>query len=341
MPPEPSQPPAATGNPAASQVQPLLASSGAGSSTLPRPGAGQAKGGSVEAIQAHDFRHPSVLSVNELRKLRLQHEELVQVLAARLSIYLRLEFALTLTRVETHSYRRFVEGLVNPCHCTLFKVEPLRGVCLLDINPRLGLAIVDRLLGGPGLAPGENRDLSDIEVVLLDQAIQLMVTEWCNHWARWQKLQPVLLGHENNSRFLQTSPPDAVMLLLSLEARLGECVGSLQIAFPYSALEPLIRELGLRLNTMSSETPPAPTPSPIKWKRQYDSMTVPLTACWSMMELSARQLSKLKVGDVVQLPPEFASQVQLNLAGVPKFKGRLGTREGRWAIQVSHLSASS
>src|SRR5258708_28873642 len=112
-----------------------------------------------EKIQAYDFRQPAFLSPNDLRKLRLRYEDFVRSLAARLSIYLRLEFGLEMSKLQTLSFQRFTEDLANPTHLTMFKVEPLRGICLLDIPKRLGLTIVDRMLGGPALSVNAEREL--------------------------------------------------------------------------------------------------------------------------------------------------------------------------------------
>src|SRR5262245_2383569 len=92
-----------------------------------------------ESIQPYDFRHPVYLSPTELRRLRIRHEDFIRALAARLSIYLRLEFTLQMSKLQTVTYQKFCEGLPNPTHLSLFKVEPLRGIGILDIHPRLGL----------------------------------------------------------------------------------------------------------------------------------------------------------------------------------------------------------
>src|SRR5215468_822432 len=197
-----------------SEVERLLAQVTEQEKSAPvlQPGPEQATTAPKDSIQPYDFRHPVFLSVAELRRLRMRQEEFTRALAARLSIYLRLEFSLQVSRLETIPYQKFAEGLPNPTHLSLFKVEPLRGIGILAVHPRLGLTIVDRLLGGPAHSISADHDLSEIELALLDQAVQLMLGEWCNNWASVQELRPLLLGHENNGQFLQTAPRDTIML---------------------------------------------------------------------------------------------------------------------------------
>ncbi|HXG45986.1 MAG TPA: flagellar motor switch protein FliM, partial [Methylomirabilota bacterium] len=69
-----------------------------------------------DSIQPYDFRHPVFLSPTELRRLRIRHEEFIRALAARLSIYLRLEFSLQMSKLQTIPYAKFAESLPNPTH---------------------------------------------------------------------------------------------------------------------------------------------------------------------------------------------------------------------------------
>ncbi|MCK6499975.1 MAG: flagellar motor switch protein FliM, partial [Nitrospira sp.] len=284
----------------------------------------------TDSIQPYDFRHPVFLSQGELRRLRLRHEEFIRALAARLSLYLRIEFSLQMSKLQTVLYRRFTESLANPTCLTLFRAEPLPGACILEIQPRLALTIVDRLLGGPAHSVSADHDLSEIELALLDQAVQVILSEWCSHWRPIQELRPVVLGHETNGRFLQTAPHDTVMLSLSMEARIGDCMEPMQIAFPYYTLEPLIRTLSQMIESKAGP-PPGNGDGKARWNPQFDDIRVPVTAQWQDLELAARDLAALKVGDMLEMSPSCLEKVDVQLAETSRFRGRLGKRGKHWA----------
>lgn len=292
-----------------------------------------------ESISAYDFRTPVFLSPIELRKLRIHHEEFIQALAARLSIYLRVEFSLQMAQLHTLPYRKWCEGLNSPTHLTLFRIEPLRGICLLDLPPRLGLTIVDRLLGGPGHSISGNRDLSELEVTLVDQVISLMITEWCTHWAPYRDLRPSMFGHETNGRFLQTADADAIMLVLAVEAQMGDCVETLQIAFPYSTIEPLVRQLSTRLKQGTEDLPESSSKGRDQWNPQLDDTRMEVTAEWNGLRMKARDVAGLKVGDIIPLPVDFAGQISVRLASKHCFSGRLGAVDGHMAVEVHSVVA--
>jgi flagellar motor switch protein FliM len=288
------------------------------------------------SVRVHNFRHSGFLAASELRRIRQRHEQFVRSLAARLAIFLRLEFSLQLDKVHIENYQKFIEPLPNPSYITLFKTDPLKGAGLLIIPPRLALTLVDRLLGGPGEMPTENRDLTDIEVALSDQSAMLILGEWCNHWPERRDLHATILGHENNSKFLQTSPPDTSMLILTIAAVINEQKETFQMVFPYTTLDPLMRLLNPEL---SGGAAPTPRPSAPRWNASFDEVKVNVTAEWQGLKMSARDVTQLKPGDLLGLDPACAAQVLVRFGNIPKFLGRPGTSDAKWAVQLTVPSA--
>lgn len=298
----------------------------------------RAKSALVDA-QPYDFRQPSFLSQNELRKLRLRHEEFIRSLASRFSVFLRMDFGAQMSKLHTLSYQKFIEGLPNPTYVTLFKAEPLRGICLLDIPPRLGLTLVDRLLGGPAHSVNLDREMSEIEGALLSQAVSIVLGEWCSHWHSVQELRPNILGTENNPRFLQSSSHDTVMLALSMEVRVGDCLEQMQFAFPCFTLEPLVQSLHA-LREQSENGKPENILHQRRWNPALADVEVNVAAEWQGLRLTAGELSRLKPGDVLPLSPQQMQKVKVRLANITKFDARLGTNDGRWAVELTNILKS-
>jgi flagellar motor switch protein FliM len=285
----------------------------------------------ASAVRAHDFRQSGFLAASELRRIRQRHEQFTRSLAARLAIFLRLELSVTLSKVHIETYQKFIETIPNPSFTTLFKADPLKGVCLLVVPPRLALTLVDRLLGGPGEMPAENRDLTEIEVAISDQSALLILGEWCNHWPEMRDLHATLIGHENNSKFLQTSPPDTSMLILTLQAKIAEQSETFQIVFPYATVEPLMR----LINPLPEEEDVPVRNAKPRWSPEFDEVKVPVTAEWQGLKMSAGDITRLKAGDLIGLDPACAAQVLVRFGNIPKFFGRPGTSDAKWAVQLT------
>jgi flagellar motor switch protein FliM len=288
-------------------------------------------------MPSRDARTP-LLSPRQMRHLQSHHERFAGTLAGRLSLFLRAEMTLALAGIQVLPYQRMAESWSDPAHLTLFKTEPLRGVSILQIPTPLGLSIVDRLMGGSGRSGPGSQEMGAIENALLEQVAQIVAAEWCGHAASLQELKPVLLGHESHARFLQTAPPQAAMLVVALDAALGDCREQIQIGFPFAALEPLLRRL---MAAMEPAPAPAPEPSaPSAWDSRFDEVRIPVTGAWHGWEVAAREVLNLKVGDVLRLDPAAARQVEVCLGGRAKFQGRPGLVAGKWAVELTGVVKS-
>lgn len=300
------------------------------------PKSGGVLGGSADVIapkiEAYDFRNPAFLSEAELRRLRLLHEDFIRYLSARLSLYLRMEFGLKMAKLTTVTYSKFTESLPNPTHISLFKAEPLLGVGILDINPRLALTIADRLLGGRGHSVKAERYLTEIEVALIEDVIVILLEEWCAQWKSEEELRPQIIGHENNGRFLQTSARDAIMLAMTLECNFGDCSEQIQIGVPYYTIDPVVKQLQARRQKDSEVTPAVKR---AEWHPAYDRIAVPVRAEWQAFELSVREITSLRVGDVIEMQPSICSDTIVLLNGTPKFIGSVGLDSDRVAVQLT------
>jgi flagellar motor switch protein FliM len=293
---------------------------------------GAAEASTLQKVEPYDFRNPAFLSEAELRRLRLLHEDFIRYLSARLSLYLRMEFGLKMAKLTTVTYSKFTDALPNPTHISLFKVEPLVGVGILDINPRLALTIADRLLGGRGHSVKAERYLTEIEIALIEDIILILLEEWCGQWKSEQELRPLIIGHENNGRFLQTSPRDAIMLAMALECNFGDCSEQIQIGVPYYTIEPIVKKMQAR---RQKDTAVTQTAKRAEWQAAYDRITVPVRAEWSAFELTLREISSLRVGDVIEMQPALCADTRVLLNGTPKFVGTVGLDTDRVAVQLT------
>ncbi len=283
-------------------------------------------------IESYDFRNPAFLSEAELRRLRLLHEDFIRYLSARLSLYLRMEFGLKMAKLTTLTFSKFTESLPNPTHISLFKVEPLSGIGVLDINPRLALTIADRLLGGRGHSVKAERYLTEIEVALIEDVIVILLEEWCAQWKSEQELRPSIIGQENNGRFLQTSPRDAIMLAMTLECNFGDCSEQIQIGVPYYTIEPVVKKMQARRQKDTTMTPPLKR---AEWQPAYDRVAVPVRAEWQAFELSVREITSLRVGDIIEMQPSICADTRVLLNGSAKFVGTVGLNTDRVAVQIT------
>jgi flagellar motor switch protein FliM len=284
-------------------------------------------------VRPYSFEPKFVSSEEQWRALRQQHDRFAEALAARLSSYLRLECPLRLTGVEMARFQEFTAQLGASTHLCVFRIEPLSGLSVLAFSLPLALTLVDRIVGGPGKRLPLMRSLTEIETALLAHVVQLVLTEWSAQWPGRSDLRPVLVGHESSSSFLRTSAPEAMNLLVKMEVTLSEGVELLQIALPFSVIEPLLDHGASPVPHSGQESTPTQTQT-TQWRSDFDDIKVSVQAEWGTVQVTARRLTHLKCGEVIPLAADHGDAVHVRLAGQLRFRGRLGEVAKRRAVEL-------
>lgn len=286
-------------------------------------------------VETYDFRNPIFLTEYELRHVRISHEDFIRYLSARLSMYLKMDVEIKMSQLTTTPYAQFVETIPNPTYINMFKVDPLEGIGIMATNPRLAMTIVDRMLGGKGHSIKDERYLTEIEMTMIDEVIQLVLNEWCGQWDDAPEMNGYLIGKETNGRFLQTSPHDAIMLVLTMETMLGDCSESIQLAIPYYSIESLIKRMEAK-HKHSSQHDGASTKE-ARWFDSFGKIGVRASAEWTLEKLFVSEVVSLKVGDILELPHDIIERTEVKFEGIQKFTGEVGVENGHVAVELKHL----
>jgi len=315
-----------------SDIDRLVAQASGGDSVIFRPdGTRHQKGSGVQA-KPFDFRTPIHLAEAELRRLRTLHAGFISTISARFSSLLRADMSLKLVRLLTMPYGKFAESMKSPTHISLFKIDQLPGIGILEINPRLAISMTNRMLGGRGLTSEEERYLTEIEIALLEEIVDIIVQEWCRQWKDERHYTGRQIGHENNPRFLQTCSADTVTLVLTIEALAGDSVEQIQLGVPYNMLEPVVKSMhAKRSREMQSTTEVKPQ----QWRTSYNQIAVPLIADWEVPGVSVSDILALRPGDLIEMPKATLANTRVRIANATRFIAQTGSENGHVAIQIS------
>jgi len=283
-------------------------------------------------ISLHDFNNPTVLSQADLRVIDTLYQRYARQLAARLSAFLRMECSLKVGSLTTLPFSKFCESTAAPACITMFGIEELRGVGILEMSLPLALSMADRLLGGKGRAPTAERPLTEIEMALLADAIHLIITGWAGLWASddWQP-HPLIIGHETSARCLQTAGAADVFVALVIEVSVGEATSQFQVAVPFSMIELSVRKL-VQAQLQFAEDK---RQKPVHWRKPYAGITVPILAEWKVREMPLADTLRINKGDIIELPGALINKARLRLSELETFVGTVGIQNGHVAVQIT------
>jgi flagellar motor switch protein FliM len=127
------------------------------------------------------------------------------------------------------------------------------------------------------------------------------------------------------------------MLAMALECNFGDCSEQIQIGVPYYTIEPVVKKMQAR---RQKDTAVTQTAKRAEWQTAYDHITVPVRAEWEAFELTLREVSSLRVGDVIEMQPTLCAETRVLLNGAPKFVGTVGLDTDRVAVQLTRKITS-
>lgn len=303
-----------------------------GESAAPRAGGHPARA-EERRLKTYDFRRPDKLSKDQLRTLHMMHEGFARLLQTSLSAYLRAMVELEVASVEQMTYEEFSRLLANPTILSVFSLHPLEGSALLEIDPEIGFAIIDRLLGGPGSIPSRLRELTDIEQTVMRRIVVRSMDNLTPAWSQVVEMRPRFERLELNPQFTQLVPPNEMVVVIALELKLRGVVGRINLCLPYLSLEPIVSKLTTHYWFSASRRQPTPE-AQATLGRRVSELYVTLSVILGTSQVRVQDLLDLAPGDVIQLDAPVTGLLPVRLAGRTKFWVRPGRAGNRLAAEI-------
>ena len=289
------------------------------------------------AIHTYTAGRQAALSSTEVHRFQSENGKIVRSLAARLSLFLRMEMTLEQVSLEVVDLAKYASEFEAPRHLILFKIQPLEAIGILDIAKPLMLTIADRMLGGKAFSVNPDRPIREVETALLDQIAQLMLREWSKSWRYQEPLRSTLLGHEADPQHLQIGGSEESFYHVSIEASLGDCIDQIQMLLPVRSIDPVVRHLAQATMVTETEEDTQEHEEYVRqhWNPLFNNLPVKVVAQWPDIPVMTRDLTALKEGDIIPLDSERLRDVRVSMAGKPKYICRLGSLDKKCAVEIT------
>ena len=197
-------------------------------------------------VKNYDFARPSKFSKEHLRTLEIIFEHYGRLISTNLPVYLRKSVQVEVMNSEAVTYSEFSNALSNPVLLGVVDMEPLNGNIILEVASNLGYAIVDRMLGGMGQPLDRSRDFSEIELLIIERILTVCVDLLNEPWQNVVEISPRLERIETNSQFAQIISPNEMIAIVTINVKIGEVEGLMNVCLPFMTLEPVMDKLNTK-----------------------------------------------------------------------------------------------
>jgi len=287
-------------------------------------------------IKIYDFKRPDKFSKEQLRTVSNMHETFARLTTTSLSAQLRSLVHVHVASVDQLTYEEFIRSIPTPTTLAVVNMDPLKGNAVLEIDPAITFCMIDRLFGGRGVtATNKNRDLTDIEQSVMEGIIVRILANMREAWTQVIDLRPRLGQIETNPQFAQIVPPSEMVVLITLETKVGDEEGMMNFCIPYLTIEPIISKLSSQF-WFSSVRRSSTTQYLGTLKEKLSSVDMEVVAEVGSITLPVRDVLALRCGDVVRLSnTKVGDPLTLSVGNKKKFYCQPGVVGKKMAVQVT------
>ncbi|MDD3514064.1 MAG: flagellar motor switch protein FliM [Synergistaceae bacterium] len=287
-------------------------------------------------IKSYDFRRPDKFSKDQLRAIQMIHESFTRQLTTTMSTMVRSMVSAEIASVDQLAYDEFIRSLVQPTVIGILEMYPFSGNALIEINPNLVFAIIDRMLGGRGEFTGKIRELTDIERTVVERLLMRMLELLEEAWSTVVDVRFRYENLESNPFFVQICPGTDMVLLVILKLKVSEVEGMVSICIPYFLMEPIMDKLSSQ-QWFASTGRKTDERSGEYIQRHLSKVRIPVALELGHTVLSVSDVLQLSVGDVVKLDEVLGDPLDVRIGNMVKFKAVPGTSNGNYAAEISEI----
>jgi flagellar motor switch protein FliM len=287
-------------------------------------------------VKDYDFARPSKFSKEHLRTLEIIFEHYGRLLSTNLPVYLRKNVQVEVMNSEAVTYSEFSNALSNPVLLGIVNFAPLQGNLIIEMAANLGYTIVDLMLGGRGEPLDKAREFSEIELLIIERIMIVCVNLMVEPWENVVEIHPRLERIETNSQYAQIISPSEMIAIVTINLKIGDVEGLMNICLPYLTLEDVIDKLNTKYwySNMQAQDDTDYTPL---IESLIQRAQIPIKAVLGNSAISVNDFATLQQGDIIRLDRKIDEELDIYVGNIRKFTALPGSSGDNYAVRVTSV----
>ena len=288
-----------------------------------------------KAYTIYDFKKPNTITADQQKAFEALHDKMIRAVVTDLSAMLRKVVDVKITSIEQMTYGEFVLSIPPVTSINTLSMKPLEGRLVIECNPTISHKIIAELLGnGPSyVASNQDRELSDIELEILNHFYKLLIDNMKLVWNDIATINFRSVSHDTNANSIQIVSNHEIVLLVSIEIKIDNEEGTVSLCYPISYIEPLFQKtVDMMLGSSKNKK--------VSKKKDLNTLLsgakMNVEAVIAETHLSVKDLLNLKKDDVILFNKNAnSSSAKIYINKKEKFASLAGVSNNRKAIQIN------
>ncbi|MBO8171009.1 MAG: flagellar motor switch protein FliM [Bacillaceae bacterium] len=287
-------------------------------------------------VRTYDFKRALRFSKDQIRSLTRIHENFTRLLTTYFSAQLRTFVQITVASVDQLPYDEFIRSIPKMTILNIFEASPLEGRMVMEINPNVTYAMLDRLLGGQGVSLSESPNLTEIETTVMERIFSKALESFAEAWKGVIELNPVLDVMETNPQFMQIVSPNETVAVISLSTKIGDTTGMINLCLPHVVLEPIMPKLSAHY-WLSTQKKSRDDKEVKALEQSIGKAQIPVVVQLGTSSITVGEFLQLARGDVIQLNQSTEQDLSVYVGKRLKFTGQPGVIKGKMAVRIEEV----
>jgi len=291
-----------------------------------------------KAVFSFNFRKQKKFNKSQFVLLESIHKRFLRNFEITMTNLLNRPLMTTLAAASELTFGDCLESFSSPTCLYVLNIDDGKGKFLLEIDPNFAFYVIDKILGGGAKdSTTMDRELSLIEERIMHRVVNMLRLDLKDAWERVQSMNIELDGFYAQPDYVQVIASSETVIMTSMDVRSGDKIlGYVNLCLPTTFLEVLLQKYDKTVDTLSRP----PEQYKIDQKDigyQVMKSTLPIKAVLGTTDMNINDLLHLETGDVIYLPSESNSAIDLFVGDLSLFKALPVKKENTIAVKIDKI----
>ena len=175
-----------------------------------------------------------------------------------------------------------------------------------------------------------------VELSILERVFTICVNLLHEPWENVVEITPRLNRIETNSQFAQIISPSETIAIVTINLKIGDVEGLMNICLPYTTLEPVMDKLNTKywFSTMKEKDSNSYEAA---IENIIDNALIPMKAVLGTSKINVQDFVNLQLGDIIRLDRKVDDELEVYVGNIKKFKALPGYSDNKYAVRVTEI----
>ncbi len=289
-----------------------------------------------ENVKKYDFRTANRFTKEHIRTVDAVYKNFGHLLSNYLVGLLRTSCEIEILSREEMSFKEFYNSVPSPSVVSIINMMPLGGAILFDISKEFAFSVVSRVLGGSRSVNGDDRQFTEIELVVMERVVWQILNYFDEAWGKIVTINSNLERIETSMQFAQICDNNEAVLIVTMNVKLGGDSSVISFCLPRQTMAPILKKLGAQ-NRLAVVTAKSVDAHPSEMLNYISEANVEIRAVFDDTYATTDDILRLQVGDVIQLNHTINQPLTVMLQDKAIYKATYGSLKNHYALKIQKM----